>query len=115
VAFDRVKGEYVPQLGHVYRIVPASKWQGSPFWPEACESAAAAFKAAGYSKKVAFFDENVLVQEYPITSKLVFFFCMQIQGRDYYTHYECEFNEHALGMLRGLGMWEDFASGKALQ
>jgi hypothetical protein len=111
---NKEKGEFVPELGNLYRVVPNSKWQGSPLMADACEHAAEKFKDSGAPPPIKFFEDNILVQEYPLTDKLVFFFCYRVRGTDMYTHYEWKFDPEAIGELKASGMWDDFSHRDAV-
>ena len=108
MGLNHTLGEFVPELGKLYRILPLKRWQGSPFWDDACEHAARVFAEKGASRPIQLFEENILLQAYPLTSKLVFFFCLPINGRDHYATYTFDLAPAAVGELIRLRMWEDF-------
>lgn len=107
MGLNRELGEYMPEFGHQYRVVKTLKWSGSPFMETACQHAAGIFKASGALSPVRFFEDEILIQEYPVSRRLLFLFCKRVNGNDLYTHYVFDLSPAVIEQFRVSNMWDD--------
>lgn len=103
---NRLLGEFMPEFGRMYRIVPLEPWTQTPFFGHACEHAAKVFKEAGAFGKIRFLPSDILVQQYPLTSKLLFLFSYSVKGQEMFTHYVFELSPEAVREFAASGMWD---------
>lgn len=108
---DQQNGELIKDLGSMYRIVPKEKWMRTPMFEEARIAAHEAFRrSAGKfinSKTPALplTLKNFIVQEYPLTDKLLFLFCETIDGEEQYYPYTFDLPKDLVSQLHVEGMW----------
>lgn len=102
-------GEYIPKLGKFYAIGRLDDWAGSPFLDLALQHAADVFATAKgrTNDNISFGRDDILIQLYPLLNKVVFLFVHMVNGKEMYTHYECEINPEGIEILRQSGIWPD--------
>lgn len=108
---NKERGEIIGDLGRGFRIVPNEKWRDTMLWTQAAKFAVAAFVKSGALLPIHFDDDHVLVQEYPIDSKIAFIFERKVAGKEMLYPYVFSLSPKAIAELRVSGRWP--AEGKA--
>jgi hypothetical protein len=104
MALNHDLGELIQGLPGPYRVVPLHKWQDTQLWEQAAEMAGKAFKRSGsLRKRVQFTD--VLVQEYPKTSKLLFLFEATVAGQPMYYPWVWDLTPEMIAEFTTTGKW----------
>jgi hypothetical protein len=106
---NRENGELIGELGPAYRVVPARKWMGTPFFEEAAAAAAKAFCASGAimpSSGMRFDESQILAQEYPKANKLALVFVSRINGNEVFYPYIFTFPARMIAELVTTGHWD---------
>jgi hypothetical protein len=102
---DRQNGE-PGDLGPGFVIAKTAKWTETPFFGQACEMAAKAFGSAGAMRPIRFYQDDVLVQEYPQLNKLEFVFLRDVAGKEMFYRYRFDLPEPLVAELVTAGRWE---------
>lgn len=105
---DKVKGEQIGGLGHVYRVVPAAKWRMTSLFESAATAAEEAFTRSGALAPITFDEEEVLVQEYPKAAKLAFVFCKRIRGNEHFYPFVFDLPPQMIADLIVTNKWEPY-------
>lgn len=114
MALDRLNGEVIEGLGHMYRVVPTDKWAttefGAPHFLEAHQAATLAFKRtagkfAAPGEKMKLARDNVLVQEYPLLGKVAYIFEHKVDTKDMVYAYVFDIDPRLIEALILSGDW----------
>lgn len=107
---DAVKGEFIPELGPHYHVVPTRKWTESPFFEAAQQEAHKVF--ANTAKKLKTLvptslpPDSVVTQEYRTQGRLVFWFQANLSGKDHYHAVQIKFPPKTEVDLITTGLWK---------
>jgi hypothetical protein len=102
---NTLRGE-VGELGPNFRLVPISKWTDTSLFPQACQEAAKAFKAAGALAPIRFMADDVIAQEYPHLGVLEFVFIRAIAGAEHFYRYKFDLPKPVVAQLATVGRWD---------
>lgn len=106
MALNREKGEVLSGLGSEYVVAPNGRWTDTPFYDEAARHALEVFRESGsLAIRQHFDDDEILIQEYPRSRKLVFLFCRKIRGEPNYYIFTWDIPEAMIPELRMSGRW----------
>lgn len=120
-------GETLDGLGPLYRVVPVSKWaeltnltvpytvphpfrtitKTRPLFMDALETAKDAFLKAGAVLPIDIYEDDILVQEYPLTGSVVFVFRRFIGIEERFVPRKYDLPPSAIAWLKATGRWSD--------
>jgi hypothetical protein len=102
---NKVDGEDLPGLGKG-RVASVEKWADiEDMLAIAAQVAADKFHEAGAPKDISLTEDNILVQEFHLASKVVFTFWLPINGADHFYHYTYTLGPAMLAELAVTGKW----------
>lgn len=105
MGLNKTDGEELPGLGRG-KVASIEKWADVlGMLPTAAQFAANEFYKAGAPQDVRLTEDNILVQEYHLFSKVVFIFWLPIQGEDHYYTYSFELGDEVIRELAVTGKW----------
>lgn len=90
---NKTDGEFIPEFGTDFYVVPVSNYQREPAFHNALDHAKAKFREAGLWGRVRFGPDDVIAQIYPNMKPkpiLLFLFCKRVNGEHRYVHYKYE-------------------------
>lgn len=100
------KAGEVGDLGPGFVVAPTAKWQETPFFELACKAAADAFKGAGALTPIRFFQDDIIVQEYPQKNVLEFVFIRGVAGSEMFYRYRFDLPPALVAELVTAGRWQ---------
>ncbi len=105
MSLDHINGEPNPEIIGVCRVMPTAPWNDTAFFNEACSAAAEAFTNAGACFPITFYQDDVLVQQYPDHHMLEFVFARDICGEEHHYRYGYSLTQPMVAELQVTGRW----------
>jgi len=102
---DKVNGERLDGLGDNYVIVPWRKWADTNIGEAAITEARRRFQNSGAMLPIIITEDDILVQEYPLTGQLLILVARWIAGKPVFSPWVCKFPPETIAELRVAGRW----------
>lgn len=120
-------GEDIEGLGPHYRVVPVSKWaelssltvpyqvphpfrtimKDRPIFLDALENAKDAFIKAGAILPIDIYEDDILIQEYPLSGSVAFVFRRYIGVQEKFVTRKYDLPPSAIAWLKATNRWSD--------
>lgn len=121
------RGEDIEGLGPHYRVAPVAKWaeltnltvpyqvphpfrtimKDRPIFMDALESAKDAFLKAGAVLPIDIYEDDILVQEYPLSGSVVFIFRRDVGIQEKFVTRKYDLPPSAIAWLKATNRWSD--------
>lgn len=125
--FNTDAGELIDGLGPHFRIAPVGKWEEltgfhvpyqvphpfrtivkeRPIFLDALEKAKDAFIAAGAVLPIDISEDDILIQEYPLTGTVVFLFRRHVGIREMFVPVKYDLPPAAIAWLKATNRWSE--------